>query len=279
MLMLPFLFFAGCNRQTLLITDPYIADLFPNTFSRRAITLQQFRHRQKIDILSLPQESLLAEFLSPLLADGQYTAVITTPLYAAYIDSFAETYPAISFWTLTASSPRDEGVLDNLHNIIFNSGTAMEQIADYLAEEYTEFDAEFLFLFNPRSDQDYVDSARLEEALIERKLKFDLERFNPVDDAKLFSYIERINSGQYDVTGLFLKRHNELLLNNIEAGKTAIITEHIGDIEEYTLLPSIVASTEYSYQQGISKALSTIRRNSTDSAQQINIDADLIFHK
>lgn len=279
MLLLPFLLFAGCNRQTLLIVDPYIVDLFPETFSRRAIIRQQLRHRQNIDLISLPQGSLLNDFVSPLLADEQYTAVITTPLYAPYIESLAGTYSAISFWTLVTVSSPSERILPNFHGVVFSGETAMEQVADYLAEEYAEFDAEFLFLFNPRNDQDYAASTHLEEALIERQLKFDLQRFNVVDEVELLSYTELINSGQYDVTGLFLKRYNQLMFNGIEPEKTAIITEHIGNVERYTALPEIVASVEYDYKRGINKILSAIRRDATDDAQQLDIDADLIFYK
>lgn len=291
--------YAGCTQRTLLAIDPYIAYLFPTTFSERAIRVAQAKYRRPIDIFTIEQNTVLSDDLSLLLSDGTYDAVIATPLHAPYVAGIAEAHPDIRFWQLggpiaadaalpaaadiptnaALPTPTDAATPANRHTLVFDSGRAMEEMAEYLATEYPEFDNEFLFLVNPRTTADRVAIDRLQEALTEQKLKFDLQRFESVGADDVESYIEQINAGRYIVTGVFLKGYNPVIYSRIELEQTAIITEHIGDARRYRASPAIVASIEYDYRRGLSEILAAIRADNDEAPDHITLDADFILYK
>lgn len=280
MVVLPFLLCVGCGAQTLVIIDPYIAELYPSTFSRLRVTVQQGLGARRADIWHVELEELLSEALPTRLMENAYHAVISTPAYASSIIPLARNYPEISFWHLALPSLSDTVATPNQHILTFDNADAMEQIAEYLDAEFPAFEDEFLFLLNPRNDHDYAAGERLEEALIARQLKFDIDRMDPVNTDRLQIYIENINAGQYKVVGLFLKRHNYAIYNSIDIDSTVIITEHIGDQDQYRALPSIVASIEYDYRQGIREILSAVRSTQEGAiSEKIMLNADLIFYK
>ena len=269
----------GCARHTLLVVDPYITAISPNILSKQSDIGQQIRYRQTIDLFTADRSSALAETLPMLIDDGGYRAVVATPFHAPQVREIAELYPAISFWQLGGL---ESAIGDNYYTLTFDRQKAMEAMAEYISDEYPDFDAEFLFLFRPNNDADYALVAQFEQALIQRQLSFELERIENPNATVLSPHIQQINGGRYDAVGLFLGGHNHLVYDQLafdDVADVAIITEHIGDDNAYERLPSIAASIEYDYRKGLRRILAVIRRDNSETLGNIILDADLMLYK
>ena len=263
---------SGCNPHTIVMVDPFF-DIVNEAHYASPIRIgyYQLRYLRNIARYRPPFDEAIAQTVLEYFAQKSSARhVIATAGFATIIPDIATQFPETQFWLLGAVIPTP-----NYRGVIFDRQNAYIRLAEWVDREIDLQNGEILFLFSATDENRYEATVAFENRLIELDIPATIVRQEgpESEDNLLDMGTQLINSGRFQLAGVFLGENNARLFAEMNDVDIDIVTEYIPSKKIYNASANIIGAITYNFNAAIVNILQQADVDEYDP--HIIIDADL----